>query len=71
VVAGSPAAQAGIVAGDVIEAVTPGPGEPLPDAGLQLAAVIKELAEPDLSFVVLIKRNGKPVQVRFVTRELY
>jgi len=71
VIAGSPAAQAGILAGDVIEAVTRGTGEPRPDAGLQLAAVIKELGEPDLSFVVLIERNGKPMQLRFVTRELY
>jgi hypothetical protein len=51
--------------------VTRGTGEPRPDAGLQLAAVIKELGEPDLSFVVLIERNGKPMQLRFVTRELY
>lgn len=71
VIAGSPAAQAGILAGDIIEAVTRGTGEPRPDAGLQLAAVIKELAEPDLSFAVLIERNGKPMQLRFVTRELY
>lgn len=71
VIAGSPAAQAGILAGDVIEAVTRGTGEPRPDAGLQLAAVIKELGEPDLSFVVLIERNGKPMQLRFLTRELY
>ncbi len=71
VIAGSPAAQADILAGDVIEAVTRGTGEPRPDAGLQLAAVIKELGEPDLSFVVLIERNGKPMQLRFVTRELY
>jgi len=71
VIAGSPAARAGILAGDVIEAVARGTGEPGPDAGLQLAAVIKELGEPDLSFAVLIERNGKPMQLRFVTRELY
>ncbi|MGA7924731.1 MAG: PDZ domain-containing protein [Candidatus Sulfotelmatobacter sp.] len=69
--AGSPAAQAGILAGDLIEAVTRGSGEPRPDAGLQLAAVIQELGEPDLPFVVLIERKGRPMQVRFVTRELY
>jgi hypothetical protein len=71
VIAGSPAAQADILAGDVIEAVTHGTGESRPDAGLQLAAVIEELGQPDMSFVVLIERNGKPMQVRFVTRELY
>ena len=71
VIAGSPAAQGGILAGDVIEAVTRGTGEPRPDAGLQLATAMKELSEPDLSFVVLIERNGKPMQVRFVTRDLY
>jgi hypothetical protein len=71
VIAGSPAAQAGILAGDVIEVVTRGTGKLRPDAVLQLPAVIKELTEPDLSFVVLIERNGKPMQVRFVTRELY
>jgi hypothetical protein len=71
VIAGSPAAQAGILAGDVIEAVTRGTGEPRPDEGLQLAIVIKELGEPNVSFVVLIERNGKPMQLKFVTRELY
>jgi hypothetical protein len=71
VIAGSPAAQAGILAGDVIEAFARGTDELRPDAGLQLAAVVKELGEPDVSFVVLIERNGKPMQVKFVTRELY
>jgi hypothetical protein len=71
VIAGSPAAQAGILAGDVIEAVARGTDELHPDAGLQLAAVAKEFGEPNVSFVALIERNGKPMQVRFVTRELY
>jgi len=71
VIAGSPAAQAGILAGDVIEAVARGTSEPHPDAGLQLPAVIKELGEPGQAFSVLIERNGKPMQYKFVTRELY
>ncbi len=71
VIAGSPAAQAGILAGDVIEAVAPGTGEPRPDAELQLASVRAQLEEPGHSFIVLIDRSGKPMQFKFVTRELY
>lgn len=71
VIAGSPAAQAGILAGDLIEAVARGTGEPRPDAELQLASVRAQLEEPGHSFIVLIDRGGKPMQVKFVTRELY
>ncbi len=71
VIAGSPAAQAGILAGDLIEAVARGTGEPRPDAELQLALVRAQLEEPGHSFIVLIDRGGKPMQVKFVTRELY
>lgn len=71
VIAGSPAAQAGILAGDVIEAVAPGTGESRPDAELQLASVRAQLEEPGHSFIVLIDRGGKPMQFKFVTRGLY
>jgi C-terminal processing protease CtpA/Prc len=71
VIAGSPAAQAGFLAGDVIEAVARGTDELRPDPGLQLAAVVKELGEPGQSFAVLIVRQGKPMRLTFLTRELY
>ena len=71
VLAGSPAAQAGILAGDVIEAVTHGTGGLHPDVGLELASVRRELEEPDKTFIVLIERNAKPMRLTLVTRELY
>jgi hypothetical protein len=71
VIADSPAAQAGILAGDVIEAVARGTGKLHPDVGLELASVRTELEEPGKTFLVLIERNGKPMQLTIVTRELY
>ena len=71
VIAGSPAAQAGIRAEDVIKAVARGNAVPDPDAVLQLASVMTELEEPGQSFNLLIDRDGKAMRFQIVTRDMY
>jgi len=71
IMADSPAAQAGIRAGDVIKAVARRDAVPRPDEVLQLAEVRTELEEPGQSFIVLIDRDGKPMRFEFVTRDMY
>ena len=71
VIAGSPAAQAGIRAGDVIKAVGRPNTIPRPNEVLQLAEIRTELEEPGQSFIVQIDRDGKPMRFEFVTRDMY
>ncbi len=71
VIAGSPAAQAGIRAGDAIKAVGHPNTIPRPNEVLQLAEIRTELEEPGQSFIVQIDRDGKPMRFEFVTRDMY
>jgi C-terminal processing protease CtpA/Prc len=67
----SPAAQAGILTGDIIVGVAQGPSEAHPDAGLELAWVKARLERPGETVRVLIDRNDKSLHFKLVTRELY